>query len=360
MSDLLSGPVEVVGAGLIGTSIALACRRAGVDVVLTDTSAEHVLTATALGAGRAKVPADVPSLVVVAVPPDHLGAAIAAALDASLEAGGEDTVVTDVGSVKAAPLAALSGHPAVARYVGSHPMAGSERSGPLAASADLFSGRPWAICRHDRAAANAVRRVAALVEACGAVAVMLTPDEHDRAVARTSHVPHLMSSLVAGTLAGAAPEHLALTGQGVRDVTRVAGGDPALYSQIISGNSQAVAGLLREVRDRLDLALEAVSAGDRGGLESLLAHGLAGTRAIPGKHGGPVQVVAAVNVAVPDHPGELARLFADVGESGVNIEDVRIDHDPGRAVGLVELDVAEAKAEGLMSALESKGWVTHR
>jgi prephenate dehydrogenase len=350
------GPVEVVGAGLIGTSIALACRRAGIEVLLSDTSPEHLRTASGLGAGRVRREGDRPVLVVVAVPPDHLAAAIAAALDAA----GEDTVVTDVGSVKAAPLAALAGHPALSRYVGSHPMAGSERSGPLAASADLFSGRPWAISPHPTASAAAVRVVTDLVEVCGAVPVRLSPAEHDLAVARTSHVPHLVSSLVAGTLAGAAPEHLALTGQGVRDVTRVAGGDPVLYSQIIGGNSDAVAGLLREVRDRLDLALEAVADGDRVGLESLLAHGVAGTRAIPGKHGGPVQAVAAVHVAVPDHPGELARLFGDVGASGVNIEDVRIDHDPGREVGLVELDVAESRAEELLAALESKGWVTHR
>ncbi|KAA1415993.1 prephenate dehydrogenase [Nocardioides humilatus] len=350
------GPVEVVGAGLIGTSIALACRRAGIDVLLTDTSPEHLRTASGLGAGRAKQPEDVPALVVVAVPPDHLATAIAAALDGA----GDDTIVTDVGSVKSAPLDALAAHPHLARYVGSHPMAGSERSGPLAASADLFTGRPWAITPHASSRQAAVRAVASLVEVCGAVPVRLTPEEHDLAVARTSHVPHLMSALVAGTLAGAAPDHLALTGQGVRDVTRVAGGDPTLYSQIIGGNSAAVAGLLREVRDRLDLVLEAVTDGDRVGLESLLAHGVAGTRAIPGKHGGPVQAVAAVHVAVPDHPGELARLFADVGASGVNIEDVRIDHDPGRPVGLVELDVAEGRAVELVAALESKGWVTHR
>ena len=350
------GPVEVVGAGLIGTSIALACRRAGLDVLLTDTSPEHLRTATGLGAGRAKAPGEIPALVVVAVPPDHLAGAIASALDAA----GDDTVVTDVGSVKSAPLAALTGHPALAQYVGSHPMAGSERSGPLAASADLFTGRPWAVTPHATASPGAIRAVTSLVETCGAVPVRLSPAEHDLAVARTSHVPHLMSSLVAGTLAGASPDHLALTGQGVRDVTRVAGGDPALYSQIIGGNRDAVAGLLREVRDRLDLALAAVHDGDRVALESLLAHGVAGTRAIPGKHGGPVQALAAVHVALPDHPGELARLFGDVGDIGVNIEDVRIDHDPGREVGLVELDVAEGRAEELVAALESRGWVTHR
>jgi prephenate dehydrogenase len=352
----LHGPVQVVGVGLIGTSIALACRRAGLDVILVDAAPEHLRTASGLGAGRPREEGDVPQLVVVAVPPDDLGTAIAAALDTA----GEDTVVTDVGSVKSAPLAAVEGHPAVARYVGSHPMAGSERSGPLAASADLFSGRPWAITRHPAALPAAVRRVEALVEVCGATAVRLTPEEHDRAVARTSHVPHLLAALVAGTLAGAAPEHLALSGQGVRDVTRIAAGDPRLYSQIISGNQRAVAALLRELRDRLDLALEAVGEGDRTGLESLLAHGLAGTRAIPGKHGGPLRPMAAVHVAVPDHPGELARLFADAGASGVNIEDVRIDHDPGRPVGLVELDVAEERADALLEALESRGWVAHR
>lgn len=354
--SLLVGPVEVVGTGLIGTSIALACRRAGLDVLLTDRDPDHVRTASGLGAGRPRADGDVPQLVVVAVPPDALGAAIVAALDQA----GPETVVTDVGSVKAAPLAAVARHPGVSRYVGSHPMAGTEHSGPLSASATLFDGRPWAVTPGPDATTSASRVVEALVLLCGAVPVRLSPDEHDRAVARTSHVPHLMASLVAGTLAAAPPEHLALSGTGVRDVTRVAGGDPRLYSQIIGGNAPAVAALLTEVRARLDLVLEAVAGGDRTGLESLLGHGQAGTRAIPGKHGAAPQVMEAVRVAVPDHPGELARLFADAGDSGVNIEDVRIDHDPGRPVGLVELDVVAARAEDLRVALESKGWTTHR
>lgn len=352
----LTGPVEIVGAGLIGTSIALACRRAGLEVVLTDTEATHLRTASGLGAGRLRSEDDVPHLVVVAVPPDHLGAAIHEALDAA----GPETVVTDVGSVKAAPLAAVADHPAVSRYVGGHPMAGSEQSGPLAASATLFDGRPWAVVAGPRATPDAVRAVEALVEVCGALVVRLGPDDHDKAVARTSHVPHLVASLIAGTLAGAAPGHLALSGQGVRDVTRVAGGEPGLYSQIIGGNSEAVADVLHQVRQRLDLALDALGSNDRVGLESLLLHGLSGTRAIPGKHGGAPQQIETVWVSVPDHPGELARLFGDAGRSGVNIEDVRIDHDPGRPVGLVELDVAEGSAETLLEALDSMGWSAHR
>lgn len=350
-----TGPVLVIGSGLIGTSLALAARRAGLEVLLSDIEPDNVRTASGLGAGRALEPGDVPALVVVAVPPNHVAESVRRALETHPEA-----VVTDVGSVKQAPYDALAGHPSRDRYVGSHPMAGSERSGPLAASAALFDGRPWAVTPGRDARPAAVRQVELLVTACGGVVVHLDPREHDRAVARTSHVPHLVSSLVAGTLAGARVEHLALSGQGVRDVTRVAGGDPELYSQIISGNATAVAALLGEVRDRLDLAIQAVADSDRVGLASLLAHGVAGTRAIPGKHGGPLQPTLAVRVAVPDHPGELARLFGDAGDSGVNIEDVRIDHDPGRPVGLVEIDVAAEHAEELHAALESRGWVTQR
>lgn len=353
----LVGPVEVVGAGLLGTSIALACRRVEIDVLLTDVSSENVRTASGLGAGRARTAEDRPQLVVVAVPPDHLGVSIAAALTAG------DAVVTDVGSVKSAPLDAVRascGPALLERYVGGHPMAGSERSGPLAATAALFDGRPWAVTPHAGSRPDAVELVEQLVSLCGAVAVRLSPEEHDKAVARTSHVPHLLSSLVAGRLAQAPPDHLALSGQGVRDVTRVAAGDPGLYGQIVAANAAAVGTLLDEVRAQLDLVIAAVSGQDRVALEALLTAGVAGTRAIPGKHGGAAPLTRSVFVSVPDHPGELARLFADAGASGVNIEDVRIDHDPGRPVGLVELLVEETRAEHLLGSLESRGWLTHR
>jgi prephenate dehydrogenase len=352
MSEL-TGPVQIVGAGLIGTSIGLACRRAGLEVLLTDPSDDHLRTASGLGAGRPSAPGDRPQLVVVAVPPDHLAEQITRALTG-------DAVVTDVGSVKSGPLSAVTGLPGIERYVGSHPMAGSERSGPLAASAALFDGRPWAVTPHPASDPGAVALVEALALLCGAVPVRLTPDEHDKAVARTSHLPHLLASLAAGVLASAPADHLALSGQGVRDVTRVAAGDPALYGQIVAANAAAVGALLGEVRGRLDEVIEALAAGDRAGLEAVLDQGVSGTRAIPGKHGGPPRPTGVVFVAVPDHPGELARLFADAGESGVNIEDVRIDHDPGRPVGLVELTVDEDRAEHLLGSLESRGWVTHR
>ncbi|CAN5227711.1 prephenate dehydrogenase [soil metagenome] len=352
------GPVVVVGAGLLGASIGLALRRGGVDVALSDLSEENLRIATGLGAGNAFTGDVVPRLVVVAVPPDHIAPEVVRAL-----ADHPDAVVTDVGGVKAAPLAAVRlevERDTLARYVGSHPMAGSERSGPFAASAALFDGRPWAVTPHADASARAVEQVTGLVESCGATPVTLTPEEHDEAVARTSHLPHLLAALAAGRLAAAPSSHLSLSGQGVRDVTRVAAGDPRLWQQIAVANTPALSTLLREVRIDLDILLDALEAGDRAALATVLERGVAGTSAIPGKHGGPSAPERAVYVAVPDHPGELARLLADAGEIGVNIEDLRIDHDPARPVGLVELFVAAASAEHLLSSLGDRGWTTHR
>ncbi|HET7194109.1 MAG TPA: prephenate dehydrogenase, partial [Nocardioides sp.] len=339
-------------------SVGLALTKLGIPVWLRDTSSEHLRTALGLGAGQiAPDIAPPPQLVVVAVPPDVIGETLRWALTHHPNA-----VVTDVGSIKTGPLEQLRarGSQGLARYVGGHPMAGSERSGPHAASAALFDGRPWAVTPHQDSSAAAVDLVLELVRLLGGTAVRLSPDEHDRAVARTSHLPHLLAVLTAARLTGAPPEHLALSGQGVRDVTRVAGSDPAMWQQIVALNSDALRGLLAEVREELDALQDAVIGGDREALGALLARGVAGTRAIPGKHGGPAAPTRSVFVSVPDHPGELARLFADAGASEVNIEDVHIDHDPGRPVGLVELVVDESRAEHLLGSLESRGWVTHR
>lgn len=359
MPHTLSGPVLVVGAGLLGTSIGLALRRHGIEVLLSDIEPGNVTIAQGVGAGRAaeSTDASTPELVVVAVPPDHLGTEIVRALEST------SAVVTDVGSVKGAPLREVSARVSperLRRYVGSHPMAGSERSGPFAASSSLFDGRPWAITPHDHADPRAVATVTALVELCGATPMSFTPHDHDRAVARTSHLPHLLAALVAGRLADAPPEHLALSGQGVRDVTRIALGDPTLWRQIVTANAEAVADLLADVRADLDLLLSAVAEKDRDRMGTVLERGVVGRAALPGKHGGPEQPMGALFVAVPDHPGELARLLADAGDIGVNVEDLRIDHAPGRAVGLVELTVVAGRLDFLQESLEGRGWTTHR
>lgn len=363
---LPAGDVLVVGAGLVGTSVALALARREIAVRLQDTDPVHAAVASSRLTGAATpseraAEHDSPGLVVVATPPDQLAGEIAAALDAYPAAA-----VTDVGSVKLKPLADLraaavtTGTLDLSRYVGGHPMAGSERSGPLAAAGDLFDGRTWAVTPHEMSSAAAVTAVEALASECGAVVVRMSPGEHDEAVARTSHLPHLMAALTAGRLYGAPAAHLALSGQGVRDVTRIAAGSPQMWRQIVGANAEALHGLLSDVRRDVDDLLAALAGGDEAVVETILASGATAAAAIPGRHGGPAEHLVAVTVTIPDRPGALAALFDEVGTLGVNIEDVRIDHDPARAFGLVEIDVAERAGAGLAESLRQRGWAAHR
>ena len=369
---LLPQPVLVVGTGLVGTSVGLALRAAGARVHLRDLDQTALAVAASRGAGEpgAVDPTagrgDPIRLVVVAVPPGRVPAVVAETLTAHPEA-----VVTDVGSVKAGPLRALASlvdSAALTRYVGGHPMAGSEQSGPWAASGDLFAGRAWAVTPHPAAAQSAITAVEALAHACGAYVVRLSPEEHDLAVARVSHLPHLLSVLTAAQLVDAPAEHLTLSGQGLRDVTRVAAGDPGLWGQILAANAPALRTLLHGVRNDIDALLAGLdrSAGVQGDdvgderVGGVLNRAVDGTRRIPAKHGGPARADAVVTVSVPDRPGELARLFGDAGQSGVNVEDVRIDHDPGRPVGQVELVVHAESTDRLVEALTARGWSAHR
>lgn len=360
--------VLIVGAGLMGTSTGLALRRAGVEVLLSDTSPGHLRLAVSLGAGMPIEPgvepgaAGVePDLVIVGVPPAALGSVVAEQL-----ARHPNATVTDLGSVKAQALAAIAERTpdGIERYVGSHPMAGSERSGPLAAQEHLFDGRAWAVTPHPTSAPASVAVVESLASTCGAFPVRMTPAEHDEAVALVSHVPQIAASVVAGLLTTAAEEHLLLAGQGLRDVTRIAAGDATLWTQILSANARPVARLLHEAADDLQrLAVTLDKAGaelpDDTGVHGLLERGAAGVRRLPGKHGARAEPFTHVPVLLPDRPGELARLFADVGGAGVNIEDVRIDHSPGTPAGLVELAVRADAVSDLLAALEQHGWSVH-
>ena len=368
------GPVLIVGTGLLGTSLALALWTAGVEVQLSDTSPTSLALARDMGAGALHgKDSPEPQIVVVATPPDVTADVVVAQLTAHPNA-----VVTDVASVKervVAEVRARAGAEAC-RYVGSHPMAGRERSGAGAADSDLFAGRPWVVVGQDSdpEAELIVRNLAVDV---GATPVRMGAAEHDAAVAAVSHMPQLISSLVAARLEELGESALALSGQGLRDVTRIAASDPRLWSAIVVGNAGPVADLLRRISDDLSALITGIEAAacDPGGPEytapgaastiapgavgavtDVMTRGNAGRARIPGKHGGAPRRYAEVQVLVPDAAGELGRLFSDVGAAGVNIEDFSLEHSAGQSAGIALISVLPAAAQGLEEALDVKGW----
>lgn len=273
----------------------------------------------------------------------------------------------DVASVKGGPRRELQALGLdLSAYIGSHPMSGREKSGPLAATGDLFEGRPWVLTPTRDTDTEVLNLALELVSHCRAVPVVMDADAHDRAVALVSHMPHLVSSLVAARLEHAEEAAVRLCGQGIRDVTRIAASDPGMWIDILSANPGPVADLLTDVAADLEetvRSLRALQSSDdakrRGGVDGVqdvLRRGNAGQVRVPGKHGAAPRAYEVVAVLIDDQPGQLARIFADAGQAGVNIEDVRIEHATGQQAGLVQLMVEPKSAVVLSSALRERGW----
>lgn len=367
--------VHIIGTGLLGASLGLALSAKSHQVTLEDTSPTAQQLAADLGAGQVVNPTDTlaeaadptvaadaassaahPDIVVVATPPDVAARVIASALEDYPNA-----TVTDVASVKTRLLEAvreLVTGPQLDRYIGCHPMAGREKSGAIAAQSDLFTARPWVICSDEQTPADRLGEVIAMAEDTGASVLHLDPRIHDAAVAKVSHVPQIVSSLVASQLRHAPLEEISLAGQGLRDVTRIAASDPGLWTQILTGNAEEVRSVLIDLRTELDEVIGALELGpgSTGLLAKAIALGNEGHDRIPGKHGQPPTTYAVVTILVPDTPGMLARLFKDIGDLGVNVEDFRMDHASGRKLGMVDVSVVPAIQQELEIGLLSKGW----
>jgi prephenate dehydrogenase len=352
----------VIGTGLIGTSAALALTQRGVTVHLADHDPGQARTAAALGAGTDEAPDGPVDLAIVAAPPAHVAGVLADAVRRGVARG-----YLDVASVKGAPRRELEALGLdLSAYIGSHPMSGREKSGPLAATADLFEGRPWVLTPTRDTDTEVLNLALELVSHCRAVPVVMDAVAHDRAVALVSHMPQLVSSMVAARLEHAEEAAVRLCGQGIRDVTRIAASDPRMWIDILSANPGPVADLLADVAADLDEtvgALRALQSSDdakrhegTAGIEDVLRRGNAGRVRVPGKHGSAPRAYEVVAVLIDDQPGQLARIFADAGAAGVNIEDVRIEHATGQQAGLVQLMVEPKAVPVLSAALRERGW----
>lgn len=336
----------VVGTGLIGGSVGMALRRAGWFVTGTDRDPARAARALELGAIDAVGTDPTAELTFVAVPVSAVPEAAAAAL----AAGG---VVTDVGSVKA-PVVAAVDH---VRFVGGHPMAGSEALGVDGARADMFDGAAWVLTPTETTDAQAHALVHSVVSSFGADVLTLAPAQHDRLVATVSHVPHLTAAALMQLAIGRErqdPALLRLAAGGFRDMTRIAAGDPGMWLDVCAENRDAIV----EVLDELALALgelrSVVADGDPAGLEQQLRSAQAARRSLP--LGAPsAEQLSEVRVTIPDQPGELAAVTTLATELSINVYDVEVAHRADERGGRLLLVVDAGRADELVAALGERG-----
>jgi prephenate dehydrogenase len=356
----MSRKLAVVGTGLIGGSIGLATRAGDPGAAVTGFDPEERSAAAALERGALTAMASTPEeavagadLVVLALPVDRIPE-MCARLEGHVP---DDAVVTDVGSAKQEVVA--QGVTSFGdRFVGGHPMAGSERHGIEAADADLFRESFWILTPTADTSSTAYSRVTELVVSTGARPVALQPDVHDALVAKLSHVPQLAASALVDTVARSGDREalLGLAGAGFRDVTRIAASNPDLWVAIVRANTRAVLEGLRGLESRLEDVADMIEKGRWGELRSFLAQARAARLELfakPDFGGEPL----ALTMVIPDHPGVLAEVTTAAGSLGVNIEDLRIIHSTEGGRGRLEIIVAgEDAAQRLHRRLTNLGY----
>ncbi|MCU1672595.1 MAG: Prephenate dehydrogenase-like protein [Frankiales bacterium] len=315
----------VVGTGLIGTSVGLALRDSWT-VFLADLDLAVLRVAVARGAGVAWTDEQV-DLVLVCTPP----AAVASTVEAYAGVG---RTYSHVASIQSQVQRSLDDCSVDSSAVcGGHPLAGRETAGPESAAADLFLGRPWVLCPSSATSPVALEDVRALAAACGAQPVVMDAASHDRTVALVSHLPQVAASAVAARLLDGSG--IEVSGPGLQDTTRVAGSDPDLWVEVLTANAAYVAPLVRALA--LDLASLAGALDDPAAVRDLLERGNRGRALVPVKRGEKDASFTRVSVQVSDEPGQLVALLSAAAD--VNVEDLRVEHLPGRPTGVVDLVV---------------------
>ncbi|HET8606369.1 MAG TPA: prephenate dehydrogenase/arogenate dehydrogenase family protein [Gaiellaceae bacterium] len=351
--------LAVIGTGLIGASVALAAKRAGAAerVAGWDLDGDALATATERGAvdEAAATPEEAVAgaeLVVVAAPIAQLPGAV----EAVLAAAGTATV-TDVGSTKSAVCAAAGGSE---RFVGGHPIAGAEARGPGAAKAELFEGATWFLTPLAATDPGRYRQVHGFVGALGAVPVAVDPAAHDRLVALTSHVPHVLANLIVNQAGGQrieGHEPLAAAGGSLRDMTRVAGANPGIWIDIFLDNAAAIGHALAEHRRRVEQVESALAAGDAGFLARWIGEAGRNRRRMLEQEYPDPGTLQRLRVHVPDRPGVLAGITQALGAERINIEDFELHHHSPERGGVLEVLIGgESEARRAADLLESQGY----
>jgi prephenate dehydrogenase len=348
--------IAVIGTGLMGASVALAAKARGDDVSGWDADPAALAGAASRGALDAadslEAAVAAADLAVVATPIAQLPSAVAAVLAAPGVA-----TVTDVGSTKASVVGAAAGSP---RFVGGHPICGSETRGAENASAGIFEGATWFLTPVAQTDPAAHRLVHGFVSDSGATPVAIDPDAHDRLVALTSHVPHVLANVVANQTGGSRVEgHEPLThaGGSLRDMTRIAGANPRIWVDIFLDNADAVRDALAEHRRRIEQVERALGDSDAGFLARWIGEAAQNRRRMLERAYGDAGALHRLRVHVPDRPGVLAGITQALGAERINIEDFELQHmSPERGGTLTVLVTGESEAQRAADLLEGQGY----
>ena len=355
-----SGPREegaqrragVVGCGLIGASIGHGLRAAGWHVTGHDSDPGRLARALEVGALDSTGLDPEAEVTFLSTPVQTLPEVADAVLSATAGRGG---VVTDVGSVKRSVVEAVPDP----RFVGGHPMAGSEQEGVEGAHAGMFLGATWVLTPTEGTDTAAFALVRGVVASLGADVVAVAPERHDELVALVSHVPHLTAAALMGLASAAATEHatlLRLAAGGFRDMTRVAAGHPGIWLDICAENGPAIVATLDQLGEALARLRTVVSGGDKAGLLSTLEQARAARVNLPARAAGRPADVAEVRVPVPDRTGVLAEVTTLLGELGVDIYDLEIAHSSEGDRGVLILLVDAGQADVARGALFARGY----
>ena len=350
MSSAQLTKVRIVGSGLIGTSIGLGLVQRGVLVEMVDSDPKSQALANDLVGG---VEVTAPDLIVLAMPSSQLSEVI----NDEFALNPHSTFI-DVGSVKGEVELQVKTIPALSRcFLPTHPMAGREIGGTGSARADLFQGRSWILTPSQELEADAKAVVLELISLLGATPIELSAVDHDRAVAKISHLPQIAASLIAKQLTGTPAEWMELAGQGLRDTTRIAASDESLWKEIIFSNRAELEQLLINLQNDLGAMVAALDDPEK--IAALIAAGRAGRALIPGKHGGKAREYSYLPIVIDDKPGQLGAIFNECAAMDVNVEDLNIEHSPGQLSALITLALSHSDAEKLSSHLSSIGWNVH-
>ena len=347
--------LAVIGTGLVGASVALAAKRAGVARVSgwdADDATRRAAAAAGAIAGAAGSLQDAVAdaeLVVVAVP---VGALAATTRDV-LAAASTDTTVTDVGSTKRG-LTEIDD----ARFVPGHPLAGGATGGPARAAADLFDAATWFLTPLPSSDPERVALVERFVGALGARAVRLAADDHDRLLALTSHLPHALANLLMQDVAASGDEALGYAGASLREMTRVAGANPTVWADIFVENGDLIADALTTHRDELANVERALRSGDRGFFEQWIGQAAeARNRMLEYAYRTEARMLNRIRIRIPDKPGVIARITQTLGAAGINIEDFELRHVSPEYGGVLVILVAGAdNAELARTLLRREGY----